>query len=213
MSFSNLTTLRGMNIHSAVSEMKDTQDARSEKHEKILDAALALFGERGFHGTAVPLIAEQAGVGAGTIYRYFESKEALVNVLYKRWKRKLGAFVLEGFPWDAPVRAQFSYFWGRMAAFVRAHGDAYAFLERHHHAPYLDDESRAAEVEVLTPAKTFFEVAAAQRIVKAVQPEVLIAMVFGAFKGLVEASWAGFIELTEPLLAEAEACIWEAVRA
>lgn len=187
--------------------------SRGDKQESILEAALALFGELGFHGTAVPLIAERAGVGAGTIYRYFESKEALVNVLYQRWKRTLGAFVLAEFPFEEPVRSQFSYFWSRMAEFVRRHPDAYAFLERHHHAPYLDEDSRAAEVEVLTPAKLFFEAAAQQHITKPVAPEVLIAMTFGAFKGLVEASWAGFIELSDEVLRISEACAWEAVRA
>src|SRR5690606_27876447 len=54
----------------------------TDKREAILHAALELFVERGFWGTAVPEIAEKAGVGAGTIYRYFESKEALVNALY-----------------------------------------------------------------------------------------------------------------------------------
>ena len=45
----------------------------SDKSTAILEAALALFAERGYDGTPVPLIAEKAGVGAGTIYRYFES--------------------------------------------------------------------------------------------------------------------------------------------
>ena len=53
-------------------------------------AALELFVERGFYGTAVPEIAERAGVGAGTIYRYFESKEALVNALYREQKLRFG---------------------------------------------------------------------------------------------------------------------------
>ncbi|MGZ3428822.1 MAG: helix-turn-helix domain-containing protein, partial [Polyangia bacterium] len=59
------------------------------KSDAILKAALELFVERGFHGTPVPLVAERAGVGAGTIYRSFESKEALVNALYQRWKQTI----------------------------------------------------------------------------------------------------------------------------
>ena len=55
------------------------------KHEAILDAALALFVERGYHGTAVPAIAERAGVAAGTIYHHFESKEQLVNAVFELW--------------------------------------------------------------------------------------------------------------------------------
>ena len=55
-----------------------------DKREAILAAALEAFVEKGFHGTAVPEIAARAGVGAGTIYRYFESKEAVVNASGRR---------------------------------------------------------------------------------------------------------------------------------
>jgi AcrR family transcriptional regulator len=64
--------------------------ARAEKRDAILAAALELFAERGFHGTSVPEIAERARVGAGTIYRYFPSKEALVNALFRAQKLELG---------------------------------------------------------------------------------------------------------------------------
>ena len=56
--------------------------------ECILSAALELFAEKGFHGTAVPEIAAKAGVAAGTIYRYFDSKEAMVNAVYQRHKAR-----------------------------------------------------------------------------------------------------------------------------
>jgi AcrR family transcriptional regulator len=51
--------------------------------EKILNAALDLFYEKGFHLATVDEIAERAGVGKGTLYRYFASKSALFNELIK----------------------------------------------------------------------------------------------------------------------------------
>ncbi len=45
--------------------------------EKILNAAKAQFANKGFHGTLMSDIAQSAGVGKGTIYRYFPSKEEL----------------------------------------------------------------------------------------------------------------------------------------
>jgi AcrR family transcriptional regulator len=69
---------------------------------------LDLFAERGFYGTAVPLIAERAGVGAGTIYRYFDNKEALVNALYQKWKAELFHATLENLPQDIPLRQIFT---------------------------------------------------------------------------------------------------------
>src|SRR5262245_20911865 len=60
-----------MNIHSLMA----TRFAELDKEEAILNAALELFVERGFHGTTVPSVAERAGVAPGTIYHYFASKE------------------------------------------------------------------------------------------------------------------------------------------
>jgi AcrR family transcriptional regulator len=50
-----------------------------DKRRRILDAALAMFAERGYHGVAVPEVAVAAGVGIGTLYHYFEHKQQLVN--------------------------------------------------------------------------------------------------------------------------------------
>ncbi|MEO8452528.1 MAG: TetR/AcrR family transcriptional regulator [Gemmatimonadota bacterium] len=49
--------------------------------EEIRDAALHLFGERGFAATKIEDIAEKARVTVGTVYRYFRDKEALLGAL------------------------------------------------------------------------------------------------------------------------------------
>ena len=74
---------------------------RADKREAILDAALDLFAQRGFHGTAVPAVAERARVGAGTIYRYFASKEALVNAVYQRHKSAVADSIIGNFPFES----------------------------------------------------------------------------------------------------------------
>jgi AcrR family transcriptional regulator len=47
------------------------------KRQAILDQAIRTFAEQGFRGTDVQVIADGAGVGKGTVYRYFRSKEEL----------------------------------------------------------------------------------------------------------------------------------------
>lgn len=49
-----------------------------EAHEKILDAALALFAERGIEGTSMDAIVRRAGVSKATIYNHWPDKEALL---------------------------------------------------------------------------------------------------------------------------------------
>ena len=55
-----------------------------ETRERILDAALKLFRERGFDETTMRDIAAAAGVATGAAYYYFRSKEELVMAFYVR---------------------------------------------------------------------------------------------------------------------------------
>src|SRR5207245_677956 len=56
--------------------------------QRLIRAALELFTTTGYHFTTTPLIARKAGVAEGTIYRHFDSKQHLLNELYRaagRW--------------------------------------------------------------------------------------------------------------------------------
>jgi hypothetical protein len=99
-----------------------------------------------------------------------------------------------------------------MFDFAQKHRAAVRFMELHHHAPYIDDESRACEMRVLGAAAAFFEETRRQQVTKDVPSGVLIAIVYGAFTALMKGCWSGHLELTPEVLDAAEGCIWEAIR-
>ena len=55
-----------------------------ETRERILDAALRLFRDKGFDDTTMRDVAAEAGLATGAAYYYFRSKEELVMALYAR---------------------------------------------------------------------------------------------------------------------------------
>lgn len=59
------------------------RDKNPEKRVRILDAALKIFASRGFYNAKVSEVAKEAGVADGTIYLYFESKDALLIALFE----------------------------------------------------------------------------------------------------------------------------------
>ena len=54
------------------------------KSEKILDALQQLLEERTIQHISVSDIAAKAGIGKGSIYYYFDSKDSIVDALIKR---------------------------------------------------------------------------------------------------------------------------------
>src|SRR5581483_11008832 len=68
------------------------EDARGR--EAILDAAAAVFTERGYRGATVDAILERAGLSKGAFYWHFESKdELMLAVLAERVERPIGELI------------------------------------------------------------------------------------------------------------------------
>lgn len=185
----------------------------ADKREAILEAALSLFVERGFHGTAVPLIAARAQVGAGTIYRYFESKETLVNELYRELKRSLASHVGEDFPTSGSPREQFHAFWARMVEWATKNPEAFAFLEFHSH-DYLDRSSRKVGRQGRDTGLRMIEYAQEHHALKEAPPLLLVGIVLGILQGVMRVKWEaqGGLAVSDEDLSLAEQCAWEAIR-
>lgn len=60
------------------------------KFKQIIDAAVIVIAENGYHQSQVSKIAKQAGVADGTIYLYFKNKE---DILISLFQEKMGSFV------------------------------------------------------------------------------------------------------------------------
>jgi len=90
---------------------KAPRTARGERTlRKILDAALAEFGERGFSESTIVSITTRANVALGTFYTYFDSKDALFQALVRDMSAQVRDHVAPAFedasdPIDAERRA------------------------------------------------------------------------------------------------------------
>ncbi len=173
-----------------------------------------MFADRGFHGTSVPEVAEAAKVGTGTLYRYFAHKEALVNEVYRDAKLRLRSALLDGLGAPTSYRADdaerwFRELWRRLGGFANREPDAFRFLEMQDHVAYLDAESRQLELSVIGPlflaGKLLRERAAGAPI------DVLIALVWGAFVGLIKASRLGYLAIDEARLEQAGTACWRMI--
>jgi AcrR family transcriptional regulator len=191
---------------------KTIEKAADDKRARLLDAALDLFESRGFDAVAVPEIAARAGVAVGTVYRYFATKEALVNALYRHWKGVYNAMVLAPLPKGLTVRDRFTTYWGRMTEFARRHPRATRFMDLHHHGAYLDEESRALSRAYREVAEAFFAEARRSGEVRALDPVMVVALMWGAAAGLAKFASQGALTLDGATAAAMEEALWRAIR-
>ncbi|HDD61005.1 MAG TPA: TetR/AcrR family transcriptional regulator [Chloroflexi bacterium] len=64
--------------------MSPKQDVSDERKSQILDAAMETFAKKGFHKTRMSDIAESSGLSKGSLYWYFDSKDAIILKLIDR---------------------------------------------------------------------------------------------------------------------------------
>jgi len=67
----------------------------TQRTEEILDAAARIFAERGYAATDLQVLADELGVGKGTIYRYFPSKRELFLAAVDRGMSRLSCEIHE----------------------------------------------------------------------------------------------------------------------
>lgn len=93
----------------------DKAQARTEaQRERILAAAQRCFIEQGFHAAGMARIAEAAGMSPGLIYRYFDSKAAIIRVIIARQLERLNQNISLNRPVDLAAEMT--------AKFVGGHG-------------------------------------------------------------------------------------------
>ena len=150
-------------------------DARRNRAQ-ILAAAEQAFSEEGL-GVPVDEIARRAGVGAGTLYRHFPTKEALFEAVVVQHMELLAAEARAALDADSPAAALFGFI-SRLATEGRTKRN-------------LVDALTGAGIDIKAVAagpKADFEQAFAALLVKAqqageVRPDLTVADLFGLVMG------------------------------
>lgn len=172
----------------------------------LLDAALAVFTEHTYGGAAVAEVAKRAGMSVGTLYRYFPSKEALGNAVFRQWKGSLAERIL-GIGEHEPARAVFERLFRVFLEFAEESPDAFAFLELQQHEGYLDEESAALSDRVAAAGEELILRGQRAGEIRPGAPAMLLALVYGALVGLIRARREG-LKLGPEELAAAEQAAW-----
>ena len=84
---------RGRSVPLSSRSLTDRSIAQADKRKRILDAAIRVFAEHGYHGARVGDIAEDAGVAHGLLYHYFASKDDVLRTIFvENWGELIARF-------------------------------------------------------------------------------------------------------------------------
>lgn len=186
-----------------------------EKRDIILKASLELFVEQGFHGAPMAMIAQRAGVGAGTIYRYFENRDILIRELFHELERRSYLVLEQGYSAEKPLRERYIHLCSALLHHFIENPTYYRFLEQFFNSPYgvaFRRDKLRCEKESCDLFCRLFEDATQQQVMKDLPLPVLFGLTFGPILTLARDHILGFITLSEPLVAKAIEACWDGVK-
>ena len=113
-----------------------------DKRTAILDAALKLFTERGFHGTSTAQISKDAGVATGTLFNYFPTKEDLINSLYFDVKGDLSQAMGKDIEAESTFQDKLRKIWSNLVKWGVDNQDEFLFVGQFCSSPYITKFTR-----------------------------------------------------------------------
>jgi len=109
-----------------------------DKRTQILIAAETVLAERGFYAFSMQHLADKAEVAIGTIYRYFENKESLMNELQKYIREQSAENLFRGWQESLPCKQKYDLVWQNAFNCVLANPKRLALIEMLHFVPNID---------------------------------------------------------------------------
>ena len=117
---------------------------RVDRASQVRRALVELVAERGFRGTSMAAVAEQAGVATGTAYVHYRSKDELIIAAYREVKLELGGAAVAGIDPHAPASERFTALWKSIHAHLAADPVRARFLDQIDASPYATEAHAAA---------------------------------------------------------------------
>ncbi|MBV5306490.1 MAG: TetR/AcrR family transcriptional regulator [Desulfobulbaceae bacterium] len=205
-----------MNIHSKQKPLS-TQGGTGNKRGQIIHATIRLISEYGFHGTPISMIAQEAEVGAGTIYRYFKDKDALVLEIFEQVNKDFTTTMLHEYDADQPIQDRFIHLCWGIFRFGIQNPHEFKFMEQFYNSPYGTTLRReklfcnCGDSSQELPLDKVFSTGQAQHLIKDLPLNALIAHSIGPIVFLVKDSIAGLIQLDNSTIDSSLKACWDAI--
>lgn len=189
--------------------------SKEDKREAILQATLELVAEHGFHAAPCSLIAERAGVAAGTIYRYFENKDVLINELFAELEKKILAIMTEGYVLEKPLRERFMHLGVAFLGYLADSPLEFKYLEQFQNSPYgaaFRKDRILGEGGDCDIYRSLFRQGVEQQVIKDLPLVILFDLAFGPLLAVARNHVLKFIELDRAMMEQVVAACWDSLK-
>ncbi|EJG0887993.1 TPA: TetR/AcrR family transcriptional regulator [Vibrio parahaemolyticus] len=189
-----------------------TDNPAVDKRDQILAATEQLIAESGFQGLSMQKLANEAGVAAGTIYRYFSDKEHLLEEVRLNVAKRIASAVQAGVNDDMPLKERYRTMWLNIWNLAGSNLNAISNRVQYDSLPCTTrNKTWELERKMFAQVDRLFNQGKEEGVFKPLDNEVLSGLSFEASVALARKHALGFYQLDNDALEAAIEASWDAI--
>lgn len=190
----------------------------TNKRDDVVQAAMEIIAQEGFHNAPTSLIAKRANVGMGTIYRYFKSKDELIREIYNERVSLAKKHALADYDTTGPTKDRYLKLCRNFFNYMVSNPLDYGFFEQYRNSPYGVKEQFkivSAFVNEETsddyPMLKLFSEGQESKVIKDIKLPLLIAVTMDHIYTLARHQIYGEVEIKDKEVEQFFNASWEAI--
>ncbi|GMM89637.1 TetR family transcriptional regulator [Vibrio fortis] len=201
-----------MNERSFITDKIMNNHTSQDKRLQILSAAETVIAAEGFQGLSMQKLAKEAGVAAGTIYRYFDDKEHLIEEVRIQVTQRIAEAVQFGVDDSAPIKQRYRTMWLNIWNLAGTNLAAIKNRVQYDSLPVTNSKTfRELERKMFAQVELLFNEGKEQGLFKPLDNEVLSGLSLAASVSLARKHSLGFYQLDDEALEAAIEASWDAI--
>jgi AcrR family transcriptional regulator len=150
-----------------------------DKKDKLLQSALKLFVEFGFHDTPTSKIAKEAGIASGTLFYFFPTKDELIKSLYIDVKSRLTAYVAKKIEDKTTLHDILKGYYTASLNWAMKHKTEFRFIEQFNSSPYLNQIAEEEIQKHIKPVTDLLKEGIKVKIIKPLDVDIIFTLISG----------------------------------
>ncbi|EPN9637035.1 TetR/AcrR family transcriptional regulator [Enterococcus faecium] len=183
------------------------------KKDDIFDATLALMIEHGMQSVTLSKILERAGVGSGTLYNYFSSKDELLYELFQQIMQRMSDEIIAGYDNNADIRLRFNHLLSGYLDYIIRNYDENNFVSQYSHLLHKIKPEDCSTNDFTTALGETFKAGKEQKIILDMEVPILIQIVTGILISVINGYKSNKYELDDQKKKNILNICWNSVRA
>ena len=182
------------------------------KRDAILNATLELLASSGFHGFSIKQLAAKAGVATGTVYLYFQDRDALIRELHMNILQRFAEAMFADHDVELPLAEQHHHLCCNLWQFlVKNPSVLLSKAQFDHLPPDILRSQRDDAWRLFAPLRELFAKGRQNGQIKDLQDDVLASLSFEPYMFLARQQLIGVIQIDTDKLCEIITASWDAI--